>query len=47
MPVVKEVIQKMIESNEKLAIDKDSRWTEIKAIEERKVAIEERKAAAE
>ena len=43
----KEVIQKMIESKEKLAIDKDSRWTDIKAIEERKVAIEERKAAAE
>ena len=43
----KEAIQKMIESKERLAIDKDSRWTEIKAIEERKVAIEERKAAAE
>ena len=43
----KEVIQKMIESKERLAIDKDSRWTDIKAIEERKVAIEERKAAAE
>ncbi|XP_039849894.1 caldesmon-like isoform X1 [Panicum virgatum] len=43
----KEAIQKMIESKEKLAVDKDSRWTEIKAIEERKVAIEERKVAAE
>ena len=43
----KEAIQKMIESKERLAIDKDSRWTDIKAIEERKVAIEERKAAAE
>ena len=43
----KEAIQKMIESKERLAIDKDSRRSEIKAIEERKVAIEERKAAAE
>ena len=43
----KEAIQKMIESKERLAIDKDSRWMEIKAIEERKAAAEERKAANE
>ena len=43
----KEAIQKMIESKERLAVDKDSRWTEIKAIEERKAAAEEHKAANE
>lgn len=39
----KEAIQKMIESKERLAVDKDSRWTEIKAIEERNLQLKSAK----